>query len=123
MKTLLLLLNFALAKDLPEVWSHPHKAEHYLFVRNETTKALISQDCADNSKCEALTTIQGSEKNKKINLPEGSTAGGKNPTAVMCTLGFKMEVVILKGKNNSEASFCKFKDGSMISTHMLEKFI
>ena len=45
-------------------------------------------------------------QNIKIKIPAGESDGGKNPFAVMCTVGFKMNVVILKGKKNNEASFC-----------------
>lgn len=115
---LLFILNVAMAKETTEIWSL--KNAHYLFVRDSSNNSLVSQDCIQNKKCDALINLN---QNKKIKISTGESDGGKNPFAVMCAVGFKMNVVILKGKKNNEASFCKFKDGSMISTHMLDKFI
>lgn len=45
----------------------------------------------------------------------------KNPGAVVCSEFLKENLLILSDQLGNEASFCEFKDGSLLSTQGLAK--
>ncbi|MBC7713069.1 MAG: hypothetical protein H7177_07005 [Rhizobacter sp.] len=120
MKILLLLstISFSVwSSDLSrQVWTHG--SDNYLFSLDPSSNILISHHCVNSevsfekSTCTAAKIIQ---EKKTVKLPAGSMKGGKNPGAVICTIGLKQKIKILKDLQNNENSFCVFDDGSMIS--------
>nr|BDT27828.1 DUF333 domain-containing protein [Bacteriovorax sp. HI3] len=120
MKIILFLSIFSLqlhASELTkQIWSQSD--EHYLMTYQPSSKILISENCfnddvsLDKSKCEAAQILK---KKKSFAAPLRSSAGGKNPGAVVCKDVLKKTIVMLKDQKNNENSFCRFDDGSMIA--------
>ena len=117
---LLFTFPLAFASDYTkQIWSH--KSNHYLVAYHSKTKLSISEFCLhEGQKCEAMQAFLSTDK---ITLPPGSVYGGKNPAAVICSLGLKQRVLTLKNNKEDENSFCLFGDGSIISTSSLSKLI
>ncbi len=81
------------------------------------TKALLSKKCAESSNnCQALAAVK---KNLNLTFTETQLSGGKNPSSLLCSIGHKSEVIILKNANGNENSFCRFPDLSIVSANDL----
>lgn len=86
---------------------------HYPFLRDKTTRALLSTHCLNKKKsCEAYQAVL---KKNTIVLKETDRNGGKNPGAVVCKKTHGGEVLILRDAAGNENAFCKFKDKSIAS--------
>lgn len=107
-----------------QVWStRSQPKEHHFFTYRHAGKLLVSENCLNDktsweaSKCDAAKALR---KSGKIKLPAGTIANqGLNPASLACSQGLKQTVVVLINNNQDENSFCRFADGSMISTHNL----
>lgn len=125
MKILLSLLLFSYgyrqrlnAADF-EIWRFEKK--HFLLIREPKDQYLISKHCIDKkNSCKALETLK---ENKKYTLKKDVLSGGKNPGAIVCSEILKENVLILSDSFGSEASFCQFTDGSLISTQAPTKLL
>jgi len=83
--------------------------------QNPAKKWLISLQCEEKA-CIA------SDELKKISmksLSKGDLQGGKNPGAVLCHKINEASIVFLSDLQGNQNSFCKFKDGSMVSSSTL----
>lgn len=128
MKIILLLSTISTiswsADFTKQVWSKGQ--DNYVITYQPSTNLLISLQCLndeltlENSKCDAAKILM---KKKSIRLPSGALDGGKNPGAVVCTVGLNKKILILNDLKNNENSFCVFDDGSMISAITLQSLI
>lgn len=120
MKILLLLsMTHLLHANEPapsaEVWKTG--SLFYSFVKDESSGAMVSENCLQNKKtCEALKAIA---QKKKVKLSESDRSGGKNPGAVVCKKEYAGEILILKNNAGEENAFCKFKDNTQTSASEL----
>lgn len=83
--------------------------------QNDSKRWLISLHC-ETDPCEALQQLQ------MINvslLKKNDLAGGKNPGAVLCHKLPGASVVFMDDLSGNQNSFCKFKDGSIVSNSTL----
>lgn len=125
MKILLSLLLFSYgygqslnAADF-EIWRFEKK--HYLLAVEPQGQYLISKHCLEKkNSCRASEVLQ---ENKKYTLKKDVLTGGKNPGAIVCSEILNENVLILSDQSGNEASFCQFKDGSLLSTPALTKLL
>lgn len=112
----MLLFSFSTIAQPPapvirEIWNIGN--QFFPMIKESKRGVLISVGCEQKKmKCDAYSALM-SPKNYKLN--EEDLSGGKNPGAVACKKHYNAEILILKDARNNENSFCKFKDGSLVS--------
>lgn len=119
MKTKITVLLFVLLYSIQihaveEVWKLG--STFIPLSQNPAKKWLISLHCEEQVPCMAR------EELKKISmklLEKGDLKGGKNPGAVLCHKISDASIVFLSDLQGNQNSFCKFKDGSMVSSSTL----
>lgn len=113
------LNSFAAEKNfkgkLSQIWREGDL--FYPFLIHAETGALISKACVESmGGCQALKAVK---KKLKMEFTEAQLAGGKNPSSLLCSIGYKGEVLIFKDSMGNENSFCRFPDQSMVSANDL----
>lgn len=84
---------------------------------NDFLKGWLSQKCLSEN-CEAKKFFQQKTKMPPREIKDG----GYNPSSQTCHL-LKLSVIVLKDKNQSEYSFCRFKDNSLVDADAIHRFI
>lgn len=120
-----ILFSSAYASDFSnQLWSRGK--DHYLFSYHSPTNLLISENCfnekvpLEKSTCDAAKALK---QKKSLVLASTDFFGGKNPGAVVCGVGLKKQVIILKDSNENENAFCQFDDLSMVSAIELQSLL
>ena len=86
------------------------------FYRDAGRHFMISKDCVkkgDALRCDAYQALS------KASLRGQTLKGGANPGAVICSRGLGRDVVVGKDEQENENSFCRFSDGSLVSSGSL----
>lgn len=88
------------------------------FFRSEEKHLTVSRGCL---KSNGSLSCQAYESLSKASLDglESKNSGGANPGARICDSELKGEVVIGRDKSGNENSFCRFSDGSLVSSGTL----
>ena len=120
MKSTLLLLfllisprhSFASADSNIQLWKEGDR--FYSLKKDPDGQTLLSSDCFNSEDtCEALKAMK---KKLKLTFAQKELSGGKNPNSLKCSKGHQGRVLILKDDDGNENSFCRFSDGSLVST-------
>lgn len=96
-----------------EIWK---RGEAFLPMSNNRSQNwLISLHC-ERAACQAKSAL----KNVSFkSLSSSMLVGGKNPGAVLCHQMPQAMVVFMQDLQGNQNSFCKFADGSMVSSSTL----
>lgn len=120
-----ILFSNAQASDFSnQLWSKGK--DHFLFSYHAPSNLLISENCfnekvsLEKSNCDAAKILN---QKKSLTLASADFSGGKNPGAVVCGVGLKKQVIILKDSNENENAFCQFDDLSMVSAIELQSLL
>lgn len=97
--------SFATPRDEP-LWVQGQK----MAFTHVSEKIFVSQNCVSQE-----TTCQAIGSAKKAKLPPKALRGTPNPGTVICAQLGGMPIVAKDIKQN-QISFCRFADGSMISS-------
>lgn len=91
------------------------------FFRHKNEKYLISAHCTEKSKsCIANQVLMAPFKTV---LPKDALKGGKNPGAVVCRNIEHAIVIFGRDLKGHQQSFCRFSDGSLLSSGILGHLI
>jgi hypothetical protein len=107
-----LLISFK-AFAVEEVWKLG--SDFMPLSQNAEKKWLISLHCEEKD-CMAKDALR--KVSMKL-LEKGDLQGGKNPGAVLCNKLKNADIVFLSDLQGNQNSFCKFKDGSIVSSSTL----
>ncbi len=88
---------------------------------NRRLGIMVNPACAVDRPSHPCGAIVFAKRASKKALSKEELSGGKNPGAVLCHRSDGSRVVIAEDPNGNQASFCVFKDGSLISSSSLLK--
>jgi putative hemolysin len=96
------------------ITSYRFEEAFHIFTHDPKKNLTITQGCVDG--CLALQSLKTVSSR---DLPKNALYGGKNPGAVLCLSSAKGQVVFGTDQKGRNVSFCKFNDGSMVSSDSL----
>lgn len=113
------LANLEATKSTQEAWSIDGQPAPMLYFAQDDVR--VSASCQKGPGplvCDALRQIR---QGAPVEIPRRFLDGRQSPGVKVCT---KLGLPTLVGRNpmGSEDSFCRFPDGSMVSTGVLERF-
>jgi hypothetical protein len=107
------------APFMNEVWNMQGQQTQILYYSRENVR--VSGQCrnpAGQLGCAALQQVRGAPP---VMVGRGEMGGGKPAGVVACTkLGNQLALGV--NPNGNEEQFCRFRDGSLLSTNSLEQY-
>lgn len=113
------LANLEATRPAPEAWTIDGQPAPMLYFAPDDVR--ISASCQKGPGPLACDALRQLRQGAPVEIPRRFLDGRQSPGVKVCT---KLGLPTLVGKNpmGSEDSFCRFPDGSLVSTGVLERF-
>jgi len=116
--SIIFISNLSFAASIQfKTYAYEIEGKKVLMIKDELGHTF-NKSCLNSDKCMAKLASKNQIALKDI--PDKLLLGGKNPGSIACKEFLKGTVVIAR-RNNSEQSFCLFKDKSLVSTNNIWK--
>jgi hypothetical protein len=113
------LANLESSPFINEVWNSPNERMHMLYYPRENVR--VSGPCRSPNgqlQCAAMQQLRGGTP---VEIP-GRELDGAASAGVKACMRLKLQLVSANNQVGDEESFCRFTDGSLLSTGSLEQY-
>lgn len=113
------LANLESSPFINEVWNSPNERMHMLYFPRENVR--VSGSCRSSSgqlQCAAILQLRSAAP---VEIPGGELDGGASAGVKAC-MRLKLQLVAANNQVGDEESFCRFADGSLLSSGSLEQY-